>query len=475
MSSRRPLAIALALVMCFAMVLPAVAAPEWTHGITLTAPATAAPFFVNPDKDFTTVNDFHVDQPGAPYSGWYRISWSIDVVGIQVDDVAVNMYLKQKYLPDSGNTMIQTWWTIPAASLQTGTNTFTRWFPINDAVVANGELEDGWYDFKICARDIDPDRPEFCASATNGVLVQDSYPFVDLEKPGAEDWEGATFVTGQAYEMVGIATDDFGIVAVEFDYCDASNDGGCRAKDSPSWIKVADGTPTGVANQYGGSFDSSMVPDDFGFIRMCATNMVGLSNCSVGTPDFEDATRQDAHKVFVNNRFVAHLEPGWNLVSSPLMLYDISIDTVLMHLIDHGTVGKVAAYANGAWEMWVPGGAANTLTDIRDGQAYWVYMIGEDDLTFVGTWKSLGPVAPPEYGVVQGWNLIGYTQWGVPTFFDSKLVGRYLGGLSQAPYLKAMYRYDAEHELFVPTYLYDEMTEGAGYWLALNTSGTINP
>ena len=477
-ASRKPLAIALAIVMLFAMLVPvAMAAPQWVHGVTITAPTTAAPKFVNPEpwQVWEKVNGVWkwVEHLPAPVA----VKYTVPVVGIQVDNVHVVISLLQKYKPDPSNVVVQDDFTILARDFVPGDNLLTAQFAINDNTAAGGELEDGWYDLRVCVRDIDPARDLFCDTQVNAVYAQDSYPRVDLEKPGAEDWEGATFVMGQAYLMVGTAIDASGITRVEFQYCDASNWPFCWNKTSPSYIKIADGVPTaGVPNQWQATFDSSMVPDDFGYIRMCVWNKVGLSNCEWG-PDPDEATWPDAHKVFVNNRAVIHLEPQWNLISTPLLPYDASIAKVLMHLIDHKTVLSVWAFdptATPKWQSWVPGGPS-ALTTFQAGRGYWIEMAAEDDLTVVGAWKSVGNIAPPEYSVKNAWNLIGYTHWGWPTIFGPKKANDYLG--SVAPTVQQMYRYDAEHETFIA--VYDShpayMTLGAGYWLAVSADGMIRP
>jgi hypothetical protein len=463
-NSRKPLAIALTLVIMLAMLVPvAMAAPEWVHGVTITAPTGAAPAYVNPDAG-KSVN----------------VTFTVPVVGTQVDNVWIGVHLLSKYLPDGGNDAVKPLFTIiPANTLKTGDNNLTAALPVNDAA-AGGELEDGWYNLKVCVMDVDWGRDLFCDTQVNAVLVQDTYPVVDLEKPGVEEWQGATFVMGDAtnpYLMVGTAVDDWGIAAVEFQYCDKSNAPGCF-KDSPSWIKIADGVPTpGVPNQWQSKWDSTAVPDDFGYIRMCATNLVGLSNCKVGL-DPEDATRSDKHLVFVNNRFPITLEPGWNLVSTPLIPYKPAIADVLMHLIAHGTVKSVWAYDPTAvapapkWTSWVPGGPS-TLTMFRDGRGYWIEMAAEDKLDFIGAWKSVGAITPPQYGVKVDWNLLGYTHWGRPTIFPPKEADDYLAGVGSAA--TALYRYDATSETYYQVFGSQHMTLGAGYWLASTKDATIYP
>jgi len=361
-SSRKPLAIALTLIIMLAMLVPAaMAAPEWTHGVTITAPTTAAPAYVNPE-----VVDRTKTPPVVPPT---LVKYDIAIVGTQVDDVTVKIQLKQHYMPDWGNVVRQSVFTIPAAALSAPSTSFTTKFWISDFAMGDGtlvpggpmwEIQDGWYDLKICVQDQDPGTDLFCDTQPNAVLVQDSGPSVDLEKPGVEEWQGATFVTGKAYLLVGTAKDDWGIKTVEFQYCDWSNNPTHCNMSDPGWIKIADGTPTpNIANQWEARWDSTLVPNDFGAIRMCVTNLVGLSNCGTGPDHF--IGRPDAHLVFVTNRFVIDLEPGWNLVSLPAMPYDSAITSVLSHLIVKNTVKQV--------QTWTPGGARGNRADSSGGPA----------------------------------------------------------------------------------------------------------
>jgi len=488
-SSRKGLAIVLTVVCLLAMVAPAaMAAPEWVHGVTITAPTTQVWVAVNPEVD------------GAGIT----VSYDVDIVGTQVDNVWIRVMLLQKYVPDPGNVVLKADFLKLANEFVPGTNSFGETFLINDSVAPYGELWDGWYDLKVCAMDIDPDRYLFCTTQANAVLVQDSYPTVDLEKPGVEPyewmyWQKATIVTGQDYLMVGYADDEFGIIKnVEFQYCDESNFPGCPwwDKESPSWITIASLTEPDPAklivpvtrfdntNQYQATWDSSQVPDDFSWIRMCAWNAVGLSNCEYGA-DPEDATRADAHRVFVNNRSVIHLEPGWNLISTPIIPYAVNgnaagaIEDVLFHLIMHNSVRDVWSYQwNGTQNVWKSWTADPLVPDdldkIEDGKGYWIFMNMEDDLTVVGTWKVIGNNAPPQYPVFYGPNLIGYTHFGRPTLWPTKVRADYLGPAVE-PYTQVLYLWDAEQEVYRAVYSGQHMTLGAGYWLATIQDGTIAP
>ena len=298
---------------------------------------------------------------------------------------------------------------------------------------------------------------------------------------------GDYLMVGKAWDPWWAENDPFrqygGVAETYFEYCAITNwqpptppapniPGWCGPKDE-SWIRLGPGTPTetlpGQAGQYEFTWDTTQVPDDHGWVRFCALDKVDLETCDVAP-------------IFVVNRFTVNLRPGWNLVSTPLMLNNPDMDAVMSHLVIKDTVKSVHTVMNKnkgqpdeyAWTMWKPNeGMSMTF---EHGQGYWIEMKAADTLTFVGAWKNMGPVTPPEYQVYEGWNLIGYTHWGQPTshWIGDKLVADYLG-MPLAPSVEALWRYDAWSETYVPMYLMDYMVKGAGYWLATADRGTVNP
>ncbi len=75
-SSRKPLAIALTLVIMLAMLVPAtMAAPEWVHGVNITSPTQAAPASVNP----------------AMSNNSFVVKYDLSILPTQVDDIGVTI------------------------------------------------------------------------------------------------------------------------------------------------------------------------------------------------------------------------------------------------------------------------------------------------------------------------------------------------------------------------------------------------
>jgi len=440
-SRKRSLTIALTVVSLLAMLAPAaMAAPQWVHGVAITSPTTADPAYLEGD-------------PGDSFT----IAYTVAVVGLQVNEAEATFTLFDQ------NGDVEQWESaeLDVPDISAPLNNLTQDFAIN--------VDEGWYDLEVCVSDNDDNT--WCDYQAKALLVDGEEPEVDLLKPDADDWRGATFVTGTAFLLVGTAWDRFGVKSAQFEYCIEGRE--CRWSDD--WVKIADAVPTpGIWGQWQATWDSTQVPDSekrFGMIRMCAFDLVGNTNCefdrSDTTVDAEGVNHfnpwDDAHWVFVNNRHEIDLVPGWNLISLPLVPYNSAIGNVLFHLIQHGSVKSVWAYFGPVtgWKSWTPSGPSS-LTTMVDGQGYWIEMATEDELTVVGTW-SWAPNAPPQYSVLSGWNQIGYTHWGRPTIFPPKTSGDYLGP-TVTP--QALYLYDAPVGVFRAVYPPQHMTLGAGFWLA---------
>ena len=442
---------------------------------------------------------------------WLKVRWDLLLAGVQVDDIEVRVRFM-----DPNNTPIQTWTDIIVASnaLQGGLTSHKAPRPNLVAfdfspVPAGGQvgisLSDGWYNVQVCARDLDlpgaPPGPKgrtygwFCDIEQQSVLVDRAGPGARLIKPA----DGA-MVSGEHYLLVGKAWDpesaendpamQYGaIAATRFEYCAKSNyqteNKWCGPTDQ-SWIKIADGAPTpGVTDQWDAKFDSTQLPDDHGAIRFCATDLVGLTNCTPQVPPNPFRPIYWLSGVYVVNRHTVNLRPGWNLVSTPLMLYNNDMDSVLFHLKDPVTNESLVksvwtVYNKNAgepdvydWVKWMPGDDMK----FKDGRGYWINMKSSATLTFVGSFKELGAAgAPPEYPVFEGWNLIGYTHWGQPSahWLGDKSVLDYLG-IPLGPSVEALWRYDAWSEMYIPMGFANDMVKGFGYWLGIAQGGTINP
>ena len=161
---------------------------------------------------------------------------------------------------------------------------------------------------------------------------------------------------------------------------------------------------------------------------------------------------------------------GWNLISSPLIPSDTTIETVLAELIARGTVHWADSFfwAGGVLgeKKWQPP-VIRQLTEIVDGQGYWVKMYQADDLVFIGLELPEPPAVPPSYPVYGGWNMIGFKS------LTPKSASAYLGDDLSA-ILRAMYGYDAQQGLYFTVQQTTELQPGQGFWAAFSgTQGTV--
>jgi hypothetical protein len=203
------------------------------------------------------------------------------------------------------------------------------------------------------------------------------------------------------------------------------------------------------------TWDSLTAPDGPGQIKATACDNVG--HCA-----------DDINNIEVMNSFSKHLVPGWNMISLPLVPSHPGITDVLADLIAHDTVLQVRAWL---WEggalvekMWVPDGP-QSLTQMRDGQAYWIQMAAADVLTVDGLPLPPPPQLPPSYAVYIGWNHIGFTSTvdqSIPDYLGPELTAA----------AASLYGYDTSSGLY---YIPPNFERGQGYWLGSTAAGTIFP
>ncbi|MDD4984779.1 MAG: hypothetical protein PHQ43_03160, partial [Dehalococcoidales bacterium] len=168
--------------------------------------------------------------------------------------------------------------------------------------------------------------------------------------------------------------------------------------------------------------------------------------------------------------FDISLYRGWNLISLPLMPSSVDPEEILEGLDGASATIIWGNYdpATGSWESYAPAAEENSLTTMRDGRGYWVRTDGDATLTVTGRELPLPPGVPPAYNVVPGWNLIGFKS------LDSRLAEDYLEAIAGKYTL--IYGFDGENHLYVLVIASDDdMSPGAGYWIAVTQSGTIFP
>ena len=180
------------------------------------------------------------------------------------------------------------------------------------------------------------------------------------------------------------------------------------------------------------------------------------------------------NRIYSNYREIDPLIPlaaGWNLISLPLIPDDTDIDAVINNgtLASSDTANIVMVYNYNTtaenW-LWWNGTPESTLNTIEDGKAYWIYATSSDALTVHGT-QAGHP--GPDYQVAAGWNMIGFTST------SDMAVETYLAS-EDGNYTLVYCWVDGDWLVWtVAASTLTDMEPGCGYWLSMNTTGTITP
>jgi hypothetical protein len=191
--------------------------------------------------------------------------------------------------------------------------------------------------------------------------------------------------------------------------------------------------------------------------------------------DFEAHQWKDAGKIV--------LEEKWNLISLPLVPFDTDIDVLLASLdaeaLDGDGVDDLISIWNydgcaDVWTMYADGG----LTDMVDGDAYWVrmsYPMGNYTWWVWGTARPMPPAAPSAYPVCAGWNMFGFTHL-VDMASDA-----YLWNFPAGPTRPLVYGWDNTGTWTTSDWnLIDiagseNLESGQGYWGYFPSAGTVVP
>jgi len=481
-ASRKPLAIVLAVMMIFAMLVPAaMAAPQATKITAVTITWPASDDGTNPSKAALVNPNVAGDPTKADKQGddifKAKFKLTIPPPAIQGNDIRVRYMVID---PNSQNDPVEQYETFEVVgppALVNGVELTSEWLHVS----WRPEWK-GWYTLQICVQDDETQNADewVCAQLPNAVFIDSEDPGVELMKP-AED--GAV-ISGKAYVLSGQAWDPadaedsmierYGrIVMAWFDYCanPEFERGECEQFGTEGWVKIGNGVRNAVGDTYELTFDSTGVLDGHGAIRFCAVDLVGLVDCQM-------------RDVVFANTFTIELQAGWNLISTPVMLYDADMDNVLFNLTQASKVNAVYGMANSGvagpnqytWTQWVPGDNMK----LEHGKGYWINMAADGDLEFVGGFANVGPVTPPSYQFFKDWNLIGYTHWGTPSaphpiFMGDKTVADYIGVFTNSPKLQALWRYDAGQDVYVAMNWASFMVKGAGYWFGVSEGGMITP
>ncbi len=184
----------------------------------------------------------------------------------------------------------------------------------------------------------------------------------------------------------------------------------------------------------------------------------------------------DTTQLTVVNTVEMNLVAGWNLVSVPTELFDSDVEDVFGGNL---AIEQIYTYQDGSWRyaFFVNGDLlqGNILTNVVDGQGYWVYT--SDNTVVTVFLKKINPLEPPPvYSLPQGWSLIGYTTLGLE---PQRQINSYLTTLGNK--WELLYRYNTETEYFERATRsgedndFDFVDLMRGYWLYLNEGGDLAP
>ena len=177
---------------------------------------------------------------------------------------------------------------------------------------------------------------------------------------------------------------------------------------------------------------------------------------------------------------------NWNLVSTPLILENTSIDNIVAN---NSNITKIYSYDGSTpWTWWLSDGA-DTLTTMEPLKGYWVYTTGATTMQFFGN-KTTG-TPPRGYGLsnprslsASTWYLIGHYMSNFSSSSyntDDTLSAMCTGGLcSGASTLKfsSLQWYDTSAGELSPmlktSYNADgRWTRGRGFWVYMNSAHTF--
>jgi hypothetical protein len=159
------------------------------------------------------------------------------------------------------------------------------------------------------------------------------------------------------------------------------------------------------------------------------------------------------------------LDTGWNLMSLPVVPDDSTIAAVLASIEEDFISVHYYDATTEDWLIYSVEPYFDSLTDMKDGKAYWINMRAAANLTVVGqAIAAPGGSPPPTYPVVEGWNMVGFKS------MENMAAKDYLMGTE----IVRIYGFDGGW-FSLPYDYSNNMTPGLGYWVAFSEDGTIYP
>ncbi|MDY6771666.1 MAG: Ig-like domain-containing protein [Candidatus Nanohaloarchaea archaeon] len=169
--------------------------------------------------------------------------------------------------------------------------------------------------------------------------------------------------------------------------------------------------------------------------------------------------------------YTISLKDGWNIVSTPILPKDTSIDTILQGL-EGATVEQIWYYntSSQTWLLHNPDKSSNQLENLQADRGYFMNVSGDGNLTVTGSLAEIEnpsngveSLLPSEITLYDGWNLIGFRRFMNTTkYFDkfgfsSVLTLNTQGGTSFTYVSKSA----------------SQTALGRGYWVDMNSTETF--
>ncbi len=160
------------------------------------------------------------------------------------------------------------------------------------------------------------------------------------------------------------------------------------------------------------------------------------------------------------------LSTGWNLISLPLIPSDNKITSI------GATVTSVWAYdaMHSSWKFYMPG-KSSTLTQMTDGNGYWILMTHPDVLYVDGNIIEPG-AAPPSYSLTVGWNLIGFKP---QPKVANETVGSYLSSIAGSYDKNNVWTYDNQNGTWIRATDVTWLRPSQAMWVLMTSPATLRP
>jgi len=175
----------------------------------------------------------------------------------------------------------------------------------------------------------------------------------------------------------------------------------------------------------------------------------GTNYLNVSAKDMA-STSSDATTLYITtsgaNNFTVSLSSGWNLISTPLILTDSSIDAVVAN---NSAIDTIYWYDNSGstYNVWYNDSSyTDTLTTIEPRKGYWINATAATTLNLFGDYYTSGsPSAYDGLSLAAGWHTIGHYKTTAADGFNTSQV---LGNLVTSGYydFSSLWYWDASSQ-----------------------------